>query len=73
MMEMVVEDEPALLLPQIVYEVSAEATVGVPQMVPLVEPIERPLGRAGLISNPLISPPVLMGCTSAMAVPFTNK
>ena len=73
MIEMVVDDEPALLLPQIVYEVSAEAVVGVPQIVPLVEPMERPLGRDGLISNPLISPPVLMGSTSAMVVPFTNR
>ena len=73
MIEMVVDDEPALLLPQIVYEVSAEATVGVPQIVPLVEPMARPVGKAGLISNPLISPPVLMGCASAMVVPLRNK
>ena len=67
------DDEPALLLLQIVYEVNVEETVGVPQIVPFVEPIESPLGSAGLISNPLISPPELMGCTSVMAVPFRNE
>ena len=52
----VAEDEPPLLFAQIVNVLSVIKDVGVPQMVPLLVPKERPLGSAGLISHEVIAP-----------------
>ncbi len=52
----VAEDEPPLLLAQIVNVLSAIKDVGVPQIVPLLVSKVRPLGKAGLISHEVITP-----------------
>ena len=44
----VAELEPPLLLAQIVYVLSVINEVGVPQIVPLLVPNDRPLGSAGV-------------------------
>ena len=52
----VAEDEPPLLLAQIVKVLSVINEVGVPQIVPLLVPNDRPLGRVGLIAQEVIAP-----------------
>ena len=52
----VAEDEPPLLLAQMVNVLSVIKEVGVPQIVPLLVPKERPLGSAGEISHEVIAP-----------------
>ena len=62
---MVAEDEPPELFAQIVYVTGLVwRTVGVPQIVPLAEPKNRPLGRLPFISHEVISPgPVRVGAS----------
>ena len=43
---------------------------GVPQMLPLLVPKERPEGRVALMAQLVTSPPVLMGATVEIVVPF---
>ena len=58
----VAEDEPPLLLAQIVNVFSVINEVGVPQIVPLLVPKFRPLGRVGEIAHEVIVPePVKVG------------
>ena len=58
----VAEDEPPLLFAQIVKVLSVINEVGVPQIVPLLVPKERPLGRVGEIAHEVIAPePVNVG------------
>ena len=52
----VAEDEPPLLLAQMVNVLSVIKDVGVPQIVPLLVPKDRPLGKAGLIAHEVIAP-----------------
>ena len=52
----VAEDEPPLLLAQIVKVLSVINDVGVPQIVPLIVPKFSPLGRAGEIAHEVIAP-----------------
>ena len=52
----VAEDEPPLLLAQIVKVLSVINEVGVPQIVPLLVPNVKPLGSAGLIAQEVIAP-----------------
>ena len=55
------EDEPPLLLAQIVNILSVIKEVGVPQIVPLLVPKLRPFGNVSLISHEVIAPgPVTM-------------
>ena len=48
--------EPPLLLAQIVNVLRVINEVGVPQIVPLLVPNDRPLGSAGLIAHDVIAP-----------------
>ena len=58
----VVESAPPELFAQTVNESDAEVTFsGVPQMLPLVVPNDRPVGRLGDISQDVTAPPVLVG------------
>ena len=58
----VAEDEPPLLLAQIVKVLSVINEVGVPQIVPLLVPNDKPLGSAGEIAQEVIAPePVNVG------------
>ena len=52
----VAEDEPPLLLAQIVNVLSVINELGVPQIVPLLVPNVKPLGSAGLIAQEVIAP-----------------
>ena len=52
----VAEDEPPLLFAQMVNVLSVIKEVGVPQIVPLLVPKERPLGSAGEIAHDVIAP-----------------
>ena len=52
----VAEDEPPLLLAQIVNVLSVINDVGVPQIVPLLVPKFRPDGRLGLMAQEVIVP-----------------
>ena len=52
----VAEDDPPLLFAQIVNVLSVINEVGVPQIVPLLVPNDRPLGRAGEIAQEVIVP-----------------
>ena len=53
----VAEDEPPLLFAQIVYITELVcSTVGIPQIVPLLVPNVKPLGKAGLIAHEVITP-----------------
>ena len=52
----VAEDEPPLLFAQIVNVLSVIKDVGVPQMVPLLVPKDKPLGKAGLIAHEVMVP-----------------
>ena len=54
---MVAEVEPPLLFAQMVYVVAVVCnTVGMPQMVPLLVPKLRPVGRLPLMSHDVITP-----------------
>lgn len=54
--------EPPLLLAEIVNVLSVINDVGVPQMVPLLVPKDKPLGKAGLMAHDTNSPePVMVG------------
>ena len=49
--------EPPLLFAQIVYVTAVVCkTVGIPQIVPLLVPNVKPLGRAGLMAQDVIVP-----------------
>ena len=48
--------EPPLLFAQMVNVLSVINEVGVPQMVPLLVPNVKPLGRAGLMAQEVIAP-----------------
>ena len=52
----VAEDDPPLLLAQMVNVLSVINDVGVPQIVPLLVPKDRPLGRVGEIAHEVIVP-----------------
>ena len=52
----VAEDEPPLLFAQMVNVLSVIKEVGVPQMVPLLVPKDKPLGSAGEIAHEVIVP-----------------
>ena len=56
----VVEDEPTELFAQITYTSPAIITLGVPQIVPFVDPIFMPLGSIGSLSHEVMSPLVEM-------------
>ncbi len=61
----VAEVEPPVLLAQTVYVTGLVCkTVGMPQIVPLLVPKERPFGRSGEISHDMIVPePVKVGAS----------
>ena len=71
-MLMLPDEEPPELLAHTVYVVEDCSTVGVPQMLPLVEPNERPLGKAGLISHEVTAPPLAVGVVVVMAEFLVN-
>ena len=75
-MLMVAEVEPPLLFAQMVYVVAVvNNTVGIPQIVPLLVPKLRPVGRLPLISQEVMTPePVSVAFSgkSMLASPLIN-
>jgi hypothetical protein len=49
-----------------------ETSVGVPEIEPFEVEIERPAGSAGEIDQLETGPPLRVGITVVIAVPFTN-
>ena len=47
--------------------------VGVPLMVPVEESIANPAGRDGEIDQEVTGPPLVVGVTVVMAVPFVSE
>ena len=64
----VAEDEPPLLLAEIVNVLSVINDVGVPQMVPLLVPKDKPLGKAGLMVQDVIVPEPVTVAVSGKSV-----
>ena len=64
----VVLTEPPLLLAQIVNVLRVINEVGIPQIVPLLVPKERPFGSAGLIAQEVIVPEPLKVALSGKSV-----
>ena len=64
----VAEDDPPLLLAQMVNVLSVINEVGVPQMVPLLVPKFRPLGKAGLMAQDMIVPEPVTVAVSGKSV-----
>ena len=50
-------------------EVTAD---GVPEMAPVVESSERPAGKEGETDQDVMVPPLVVGVTVVMAVPFVK-
>ena len=55
-----------------VYVVLEEVVVGVPEMAPVEESIERPDGRDGETLQDVTAPPLEVGGTVVMATPFAK-
>ena len=64
----VAEDDPPLLLAQIVDVLRVISEVGVPQIVPLLVPKLRPEGKAGLIAQDVIVPEPVTVAVSGKSV-----
>ena len=67
--------EPPLLLAQMVNVLSVIKDVGVPQMVPLLVPKDKPLGKAGLMAQEVIVPEpdsVALNGKSLLDCPLVN-
>ena len=67
--------EPPLLLAHILNVLSGINEVGVPQIVPLLVPNERPLGSAGLMAQEVIVPgpvSVALSGKSVLDCPFVS-
>ena len=66
-----VELDPPELLAQTVNESDAEVTFsGVPQMLPLVVPNDRPVGRLGVISQDVTAPQEFVGVAVGISLLF---
>ena len=63
---------PPVLLAVTVYVAEEVTAVGVPEMAPVVESIERPAGNDGETDQEVTDPPLVVGVTVVMAVPFVN-
>ena len=63
---------PPVLFAYTVYVVNVESTVGLPLILPVVASMDRPLGKAGWIAQDVTVPPLYVGVTSVMAVPFVS-
>ena len=71
----VAEDEPPLLFAQTVNVLRFINDVGVPQIVPLLVPNERPLGSAGLRAHEVMAPgpvKVALNGKSVLDCPFVS-
>ena len=63
---------PPVLVAVMVYVVDVLSSVGVPEMVPSVVLKAKPPGRVGEMDHVTMSPPLTVGVTEVMAVPFVS-
>ena len=63
---------PPVLLAVTVYDVEDETAVGVPEISPVEVEKERPAGTDGEIDQEVTGPPLVVGVTVVMAVPFVS-
>ena len=63
---------PPVLVAVMVYVVDVLNSVGVPEIVPSEVSNERPPGRVGEMDQVTTSPPLTVGVTEVMAVPFVS-
>ncbi len=52
--------------------VEEDTTEGVPEMAPVDESSDSPVGREGETDQPVMAPPLAVGVTVVMAVPFVK-
>ena len=71
-MVIVAETLPPVLVPVIVYGAEEVTSVGVPEIAPVMNESERPVGSDGDTDQDVIGPPLAVGVTVVMAVPFVN-
>ena len=63
---------PPALVAVMVYTVNGETTVGVPLISPVAASIDNPIGRAGETDQVLTAPPLTVGVTAPIGVPFVS-
>ena len=63
---------PPVFVPVIVYEVEEVIAVGVPEIAPVEPSMRRPAGSDGDTVQLVTVPPVDVGVTVVIAVPFVN-
>ena len=63
---------PPVLVAVMVYVVEVLSSVGVPEMVPSEVSNDKPAERLGEMDHVTTSPPLMVGVTEVMAVPFVN-
>ena len=63
---------PPVFVPVIVYEVEEVIAVGVPEIAPVEPSMTRPAGNDGDTVQLVTVPPVVVGVTVDMTVPFVN-
>ena len=63
---------PPVLLAVMVYKVDEVTAVGVPEIAPVVESKAKPAGRVGETDHEVIVPPLTVGVTVVMPVPFVS-
>ena len=63
---------PPVLLAVTVYVVEEETTEGVPEMAPVEESNDSPVGSEGETDQVVMVPPLEVGVTVVMAVPLVN-
>ncbi len=66
------ESLPPAFAAVIVYVAEALIPVGVPEIAPVEESIERPAGSDGDTDQEVIVPPLTVGVTVVIEVPFVN-
>ena len=63
---------PPVLLAVTVYDAEVEIAVGVPLIAPVEESKDKPAGRDGETDQEVIVPPLTVGVTVVIAVPFVS-
>ena len=63
---------PPVFVPVIVYDAEDVTAVGFPLMTPVEESMASPAGRLGETVQPVTVPPVEVGVTAFIAVPFVS-
>ena len=69
----VTESLPPVLVAVIVYVVSGESTVGVPEISPVAGSKTRPVGRSGEIDHESTAPPAALGVSANIGTPLVSE